>query len=141
MEREVVLGKRVLLIRCLDKESCEVGVNFIYLLKEIKRKIIPLMNKYKIPKQIIVHFKKGNYKLDGLYHVQNKSELKHFIIIEIYTKQIRDLLKKGDISQAKLELIHTFAHELIHNKHKKERITEKLALDYLKKFGEDFKKK
>lgn len=131
---EVIFGNRVLMVSCYERGSKKMRDYFFEVLKKHEDEILGLMDEYNIPPQVIIHFRKGDHTLDGIYRTQSRIVSKHLIVVEIFTEKWASLSgKKIDNPEVEKDLIHTFVHELIHHRYADERMTEKKALMFLEK--------
>jgi hypothetical protein len=130
---ELILGNRVLSISCQEKVSEKIKDYFSRIVRKHEKDILELMDEYEIPPQVIIYFRKGNHTLDGIYRVQSRIVSKHLAVIEIFTEKWAGVKKREiESPDVEKELIHTFAHELIHHRYENENETEKRAKLFLK---------
>ena len=122
-----MFGKRILFVRCDDAHSdriCEIFLNVIFRFeKEINR----LMDKLKIPEQIMLNFKKGKGNLEGLYRVQGKRTAEYIIPIDVYTRTLKIPEDERELEIFEENILDTFIHELIHHQYKSENATSRYA--------------
>ncbi len=134
MRKEVKFGKRIIFTECYDKHSCRVANLFFSLTGILDKDINSLMDKLKIPSNIILNFKKGDETLDGIYHVQCDGVSENYIIaIDIFTKQISISRNKEALRDLKLNLLDTFAHELAHHVYRNENKAAETASKFVRK--------
>tara|TARA_Y100000310_G_C20460106_1_gene704931 strand:+ start:330 stop:716 length:387 start_codon:yes stop_codon:yes gene_type:complete len=119
MKREIIIGSRVLFLKCDKKGTCKVHDDFLDFLLGKAVEFGDLMDKYGIPENVVLNFKKGSGDLAGIYHTQREDIRKHIIVIEIYTKN----LEEEDLK----ELIDTFVHEVVHHKIKDDKEVGRIA--------------
>jgi hypothetical protein len=134
MEKEIILGKRILRIGCSNRCIPLIQKRFITILHKggFKRKLISLMNELKIPQEVIINFKHGKGDLYGQYYVNDNNTEENLIVIDIYTKSMENGLNNDPNFDLDLELLDTFIHELVHHAHEKEKATKKRVNKFMK---------
>lgn len=129
MEEGIVFGNRIFLIRWLDDDSWNLFEKLYEQMLASEDKLTSLMDECKVPREIILNFKKGDESLYGQYFVQEESVSKEVIIIDIYTK--RWIKNKNRIANVQVQMLDTLVHELLHNKYREEYITREKAREFL----------
>ncbi|OIO80217.1 hypothetical protein AUJ84_04190 [Candidatus Pacearchaeota archaeon CG1_02_32_132] len=127
MEKRLVLGRRVLGIRCSDECNSEIYNSFFKIIDNFSYELEGLMDEYELPEEVLINFKEGEGELYGFYYVQGKRISKNVIVIDIYTKPFAKF--KGKLLNK--ELLDTFVHEIIHHSVRSEKETRKMVKEFM----------
>lgn len=133
MEKEIVVGDSVLIMKAIGKNNTETCKLVSKIIPKIEQRLIKIIEKYGLPEEILINFKTGDETLDGIYHSESKEVSKNITFIDIFTKQLSWMKKEKSEEEVSLNLIDTLIHELVHNKIQNETKTKKIVFVYMKK--------
>ncbi len=125
MEERIVLGSRILGIRCLDDCDPVIRKAFFDLLRKHRDELIDLMDENKVPKEVLINLKAGESDLAGIYYKHKEKVAKNVIVLDIFTNSLSE-------SNLEMDLLDVFVHELIHHMVSSERETIEKTRSFMK---------
>jgi len=125
MEKRIVLGKRILNVRCSDECNPKIYKSFFALLEKYEGGLIELMDEYVIPEEVLVNLRGGESELEGFYYKHDKDTSENLVVIDIFTKHI-------DMQNVEKSLLDVFVHEIVHHLVADEKETKKTAEEFIR---------